>query len=135
MRAFMDASAWIPLQIRRDQHALRLREILLEIDDGALDLVTTNWTLYEALATTARWGHGHAKQLYSTVEAECEVVGVDDVVETKALSRFLAWADKSASVVDHANLLVALDEGCDALVSFDSDFAALVPATGLRLLR
>jgi len=66
---------------------------------------------------------------------QATVVPVEPSIEAEALRRFLEWQDKGASVVDHANLLVALQEQCDAVISFGSDFGPLTAATSMRLLR
>ena len=64
-----------------------------------------------------------------------DAVPVSEQVEREALRRFLEWSDKTASVVDHANLLVAVDQQCDAILSFDDDFAPLVRQAGIQLIR
>jgi predicted nucleic acid-binding protein len=134
VRLFVDASAWIPMQVRRDQYAARVVE-LLRIPSHNLQLTTTNWTVFEAIAVARRRASGAGEQLFRLVERQAEMVRVTEAVEREALRRFLTWRDKGASVVDHANLLVAQDLRCDAILSFDDDFAELVPNTGLQLLR
>ena len=81
------------------------------------------------------WPHAHARSLFSRVAAFAVTHPVDSEAETEALRRFLTWSDKSASLVDHANLLVAVYSRCDAILSFDEDFAPLVRAAGLQLIR
>lgn len=97
-------------------------------------LITTNWTLYEALAVAQRYGHIRALALFQLVSQQVRIVPVDPDLEAEALRRFLSWNDKTASVVDHANLLVARDERCDAVLSFDADFVPLVASTGISVL-
>jgi predicted nucleic acid-binding protein len=97
--------------------------------------MTTNWTLYEALALARHRQPPTAGRLFQIATNIASVVPVDQAVEREALRRFLTWTDKGASVVDHANVLVALQRRCDAILSFDDDFAELVPNTGLQLLR
>lgn len=135
MRVFLDASALVPLQVARDHWADRVQVVLRTLVPRDPEFVTTNWTLYEALALAARFGHYQARSLFARVGAFGEQVPVGEDVEREALKRFLTWSDKSASVVDHANLLVAVDEGCDAILSFDEDFAPLARQAGIRLLR
>lgn len=76
-----------------------------------------------------------AVTLFQHVSRAGAIVRVDDATESEALRRFLTWSDKSASVVDHANAMVAAATRCDAIVSFDEDFVPLASAAGLRILR
>ena len=118
--------------VPRDQHAGSLRRVLASTRTA--NLFTTNWTLYEALAVTRRRRPGAEQLLMAGVLRQATVVPVEPAIEADALRRFLEWEDKGASVVDHANLLVALRERCDAVISFDSDFGPLAAATSIRLL-
>ena len=132
---FWDASGLVPLAVTRDQWRTRLLRVLMGLRHaGQPNFVTSNWTLYEALAQAQRASNEIAVSLYSHVRAEFTVLPIQPVVEQEALRRFLAWKDKTASVVDHANLLAAVDFGCEAILSFDADFQPLVKSTGLRLL-
>ncbi len=135
MRVFLDASALVPMQVARDHWADRVQVVLRTLLPRDAEFVTTNWTLYEALALAARFGHQQARSLFARVGAFGELISVSDDIERESLKRFLTWPDKTASVVDHANVLVALEEECDAIMSFDDDFAPLVRATRLQLLR
>jgi len=69
------------------------------------------------------------------MESGGDIIVVDEAIEQEALRRLLGWPDKTASVVDHANLLVAANAACDAILSFDDDFAPLMRQAGLQLLR
>ncbi len=102
---------------------------------GPFTMVTTNWTLYEALAVSQRRGKQFAIGLFSMATNAVEIVSVSQAVEAEALRQFLAWGDKTASVVDHANTLVALDEECDTILSFDLDFVPLAAAAGIAMVR
>jgi predicted nucleic acid-binding protein len=134
-RVFLDASALVPMAAEWDQWRPRFQEALLHLRrSGPVDLITTNWTLYEALAVAQRRGKRSALNLFRLASSGVEVVPVTEAVEAEALRRFLAWHDKTASVVDHANALVASEEGCDAIISFDADFVPLATAAGMRLL-
>lgn len=135
MRIFFDASALVPLIVLRDQWRAALEFLLAPHRASGYELVTTNWTLFEALPIAARRGHPTAVTLFQHVSRAGAIVRIDDATETEALRRFLTWDDKSASVVDHANALVAMATRCDAIVSFDDDFVPLAAAAGLRILR
>ncbi len=101
---------------------------------GPFTLVTTNWTLYEALAVSQRRGKRFAVGLFSMASNSVDIVPVSPDVEAEALRQFLAWGDQTASVVDHANTLVALNEDCDAILSFDLDFVPLAAAAGIAMV-
>ena len=133
---FLDASALVPIAVVRDQWHERVETIIGALSaDRSLTFRTSNWTLYEGLAIAERRSRGAAAQLFSFVGRDVEVERVEEGIELKALARFLSWTDKSASVVDHANALLAVAAGCDSVLSFDADFIPIVAGTGLRLLR
>jgi predicted nucleic acid-binding protein len=136
IRILVDASALVPLEAGRDQWRPRMVAILRELTRaGRFELVTTNWTLYEALAIIQRRDRSRVARLFERATSLMQVVGVGPAAEAEALRRFLSWSDKTASIVDHANLLLALETGCEAVISFDDDFRPLVGGTGLRLVR
>ena len=125
----------VPLAVTRDQWRLAVERVMAGLRSvGSPSFVTSNWTLYEALAQAQRASKQVARNLHDYVSAEFTVLAIGTAIEREALRRFLAWQDKSASVVDHANLLVAVEFGCEAIVSFDSDFQPLARGAGLRLL-
>jgi predicted nucleic acid-binding protein len=135
MRVFIDASAWVAKAVSNDQWAPELRRVMRELRGGRIELVTTTWTLYEALAVARRRKPGATQLLFRDALANSRVVAVDPEVEQEALQRFLAWDDHGASIVDHANTLVAAQLRCQGLLSFDADFVPLAAAAGIRLLR
>lgn len=132
---FLDASALVPMVVTRDQWRPSLERVMAGLRRaGNPSFVTSNWTLYEALALCRRSSHEIATSLYVASGEQMKVVPVSGKHEADALQRFLRWSDQSASVVDHANLLVAEETRCEAILSFDSDFKPIVRAAGLRLL-
>ncbi|HET7737363.1 MAG TPA: PIN domain-containing protein [Tepidiformaceae bacterium] len=135
MRAFLDASAWVALADVRDIRAERMRRIMSELRLQRAQFATTTWTLYEALAVTQRGGKGLSIDLHRRALRIARVERVPFEIERQALRRFLDWTDKWASVVDHANILVAQRLSCDAVVSFDADFVPLAGGAGIELLR
>ncbi len=135
MNVFFDASALVPLVSARDQwHFTVRRHLTLLSQASRFTMVTSSWTLYEALTILKRAGHHRVVELHRFALRTIEVVPVDGVVEAEAVRRFVGWADKTASVVDHANLLTALGAGCEAILTFDSDFLAIARGTGIRVL-
>jgi predicted nucleic acid-binding protein len=135
MRVFMDASAWVARAVSSDQWAPDLRRVMGDLRGQRLQLFTTTWTLYEALAVTRRRLPRAVDLLFRDAVGGATVLAVDPDIEKLALRRFLDWDDKPASVVDHANALVAEKHRCDALLTFDADFIPLVARSGIRLLR
>lgn len=135
MRIFVDASAWVARAVARDQWAGELRAIMRELRGSDIELITTTWTLYEALAVTRRRKPAAVQLLFQDAVANSRVIAVESDVEDDALRRFLAWEDKGASVVDHANALVAASFGCGHILSFDADFIPLARSAGIDLLR
>ena len=135
MRVFFDASGWVPSVVTTDQWRIAFQRIMRELrQQPRLEIVTTTWTLYEAMALARRQSHALAVQLHQQAMRGAETIEVGSDVEREAVRRFLRWGDKRASVVDHANGLVAVQWGCEAIVSFDDDFAPIAAAAGLRLL-
>jgi len=135
MRVFVDASAWVALADTGDHQAPRARVLMADLRRKHAQFATTNWTLYEALAVSQRVGKGAAIDLHRRALRLARLVFVSHEDESEALRRFLDWEDKYASVVDHANILVAARTSCDAVLSFDSDFIPLAGAAGITLLR
>ncbi|MCC7366168.1 MAG: type II toxin-antitoxin system VapC family toxin [Dehalococcoidia bacterium] len=135
-RILLDASAMVPLELPRDQWRARALQLIDGLRRaGPFSFVTTNWTLYEGLALTRRHSWEASASLFEHITGTARVVPVSAEVEAEAVRRFLGWRDKGASVVDHANLLVALEWKCEAVFSFDDDFAPLARMSGLRLVR
>ncbi len=135
MRVFVDASAWIGMEFKRDQWHLRARHLLGELARQRSTFVTSSWTLYEALTVLRHREPRGVEPLYAAALRRSLVVRVEPEVEAQALDHFRRFADKSASVVDHANLLVAVSNRCEGILSFDDDFRPLAAAAGLRVLR
>jgi predicted nucleic acid-binding protein len=135
MRVFLDASALVPMTVPRDQWRPRLNAEMAALHRGGVpDFVTTTWTLYEALSLAKRAGHARAVALWNLSKAFQAVATVTQAIEAEAVQRFLSWSDSGASVVDHANVLAAVDYRCDLILSFDDDFARLAGAAGIRLI-
>lgn len=135
MKVFLDASALVPLVLERDQWVLPLRRHLRLLHAENAGLITSTWTFYEALAILRRVGFPLADQLRRMVADEVGLLPVSPAVESNAVGRFFSWADKTASVVDHANLLIAIEQRADAILTFDSDFLPIAQGTGIRILR
>ena len=131
-RVFLDASAMVPMADRRDQWRFRVNRHLQDLNGVAF--TTSNWTLYEALALIQRRSKQLAFDFYGQLLQMADIISVPADVETEALRQFFRWRDKTASVVDHANGLVALETGCDGILTFDDDFIAIGKSSGLRII-
>lgn len=134
MRVFMDASAWVAKAITTDHWAGDFRHLMRQLHGQRLEIITNTWTLYEALAITRRRKPAATDLLFRDAVTNGRVIRVEADIEQEALQRFLQWKDKGASVVDHANALVAAQMSCDSIVTFDEDFRPLAGAAGLRIL-
>lgn len=137
MKVLVDASAWVPMEVASDQWRPNVLRVLSELRERRepIELHTTNWTLYEALSIMRRRDPRLARLLHERASKGALVVRIDPAIEKEAVSNFLNWIDKKASVVDHANTVAAVRSGCDAILSFDRDFIPLAAAAGLRVLR
>ena len=135
MRIFVDASAWVARAISNDHWAPDLRRVMAELRGKDVELITTTWTLYEALAITRRRKPEATQILFRDAVNNGRVVAVNPEIERRAVERFLDWDDQGASIVDHANALVAERRHCDAILSFDSDFIPLAATARMRILR
>ena len=87
-------------------------------------LVTTNWTLYEAL-TTLNGGFGRhdlATALYEMVRDTAVMVVDTSDVEGEALLVFTTHSDKRWSVVDCANFVCIRGRQSEYAFAYDEDF-------------
>ncbi len=88
-------------------------------------LVTTNWTLYEALTNlnSRRIGrHDLAERLFDVARRRALIVDASQF-EQQALDIFVSHSDKRWSVVDCANFVCIRERGTSHALSFDRDFA------------
>ena len=136
MNVFVDASAWVPMDVAVDQWRPSILRVMSELrPQRRLRLYTTNWTLYEALSIARRHDPRFAMMLNQRAQVASTIIRVNAELERDALENFLGWVDKKASVIDHANTLAAVSTNCDAIISFDRDFIPLAAAAGLKILR
>ena len=136
MNVFVDASAWVPMDVAADQWRPDILRVMAELrPQRRVRLFTTNWTLYEALSIARRADPRAALMLNDRARSGSTVIRVESGMEREALKTFFSWVDKKASVVDHVNTLAARHARCEAIISFDRDFIPLAAAAGLRILR
>ncbi|MGH2355367.1 MAG: type II toxin-antitoxin system VapC family toxin [Chloroflexota bacterium] len=119
---FVDASAWIAAANRRDGHHPEARAALEECFARRIQLVTTNWTGYEALSfVKSRAGFELAADLWAlfTDPAAVHLVRLTDDIEEAALALFFRFRDKTWGVVDCASLVVMERLGCRHVLAYD----------------
>ncbi len=133
---FVDAGFWIAFAYMRDRHYRDARNQWQFVIDQDLSLITTNWTLYEALTflnTRQRNRHELAMDLLSLAERAAEVIDASDF-EREALEIFRSHSDKRWSVVDCANFVCIRERGSPFALSFDRDFAQAQVEFGFEVL-
>ena len=121
---FVDASFWIALVHGREEHHREARYRWQMSITNDLILVTTNWTLYEALTflnSRRRSRHDLAVELLRLAEMTSEVVDATQY-EQQALDIFVSHSDKRWSVADCANFVCIRERGAPLALSFDRDF-------------
>ena len=121
---FIDASYWIAVTYPRDRWHRNARDLWNIARENRWRLITTNWTLYEALtALSGGFGrHDLALALYEmTQDTAILVVDASDI-EDLALRVFITHSDKSWSVVDCANFACIRDRQSRYAFAYDRDF-------------
>jgi predicted nucleic acid-binding protein len=134
---FVDASAWIASANDRDQNYELARSLLAECFAEGVQLVTTNWTAFEALSILkSRAGNQIAADLWDllTDPRSVDLVRVTDEIEERALNLFFAYRDKTWGVVDCASLVVMEDSGCRQAFGFDHHFMEASRQRGFELI-
>lgn len=124
---FVDASAWIALINRNDDNYGKAAPIWQSIVEHEWLLLTTNWTLYEALTILKTKGSTElAKELWDLSQLRdggmVRVVTVSARLEKAAVWTFFQHRDKMWSVVDCANFHAVREENCQRVFAYDDDF-------------
>lgn len=136
-QVFVDASGWVAAWNRRDQYYDVARSLLDACLDREIELVTTNWTAYEALSLLqSRTGADRAAELWGIL-TDKEAVTLLDVtpeIERRALGLFCGYRDKTWSGVDCASLVVMEELGCRQVIAFDRHFVEASRQRGLEVL-
>jgi uncharacterized protein len=134
---FVDASAWLASVNDRDQHYASARSLLAECFEERVQLVTTNWTAFEALSMVkSRAGRQVAADLWALLSDPhtVDLVRVTEAIEKRALDLFFAYQDKTWGVVDCASLVVMEIVGCRQALGFDHHFVEASQQRGFQLL-
>ena len=121
---FVDASYWIAIAYPRDRWHENARTLWNMATRDRWQLVTTNWTLYEAL-TALNGGFGRHDLAVALLELtrDAAVLVVDaSSLEEEALYVFTTHSDKRWSVVDCANFVCIKDRQSEYAFAYDQDF-------------
>ena len=121
---FIDASYWIAITYPRDQWHRNARTLWDLARENRWQMVTTNWTLYEALtALNGGFGrHDLALALRDLVQDTAIQVFDASDIEDMALNIFVTHADKRWSVVDCANFVCIGERRTPYAFAYDYDF-------------
>jgi predicted nucleic acid-binding protein len=123
---FVDASFWVALFYRHDEHHEAAKTAWREVEEGKWPTVTTNWTLYEALIffnSKRRGRHDLALEILEYVQKASDIMPVEGVnLEARSLEIFRAHADKRWSVVDCANFASIEQRRSEYALSYDGNF-------------
>ena len=134
---FIDASFWIALMDITDQNHAHATEHWLSTSGVERRLITTNWTLYEALTILngrhAR--HDLALGLLNLIDTSDTLIVDAAAFENAALDIFRTHSDKRWSVVDCAGFVCIQERQSLFALSYDKrDFRQAQTEFGFRLL-
>ena len=134
---FIDASFWIALMDITDQNHAHATEHWLSTSGVERRLITTNWTLYEALTILngrhAR--HDLVLELLDLVHRTNTFVADASAFEQDALTIFTTHSDKRWSVVDCASFVCIQERQSGFALSYDErDFQQAQTEFGFLLL-
>lgn len=132
---FIDASAWVALFWPSDGNFGSAERTWQELIKQDWLLVTTNWTLYEALTFMNTHGrHDWAMKLLEQAEECSQIVSIDRETEESAMDWFARYQDKTWSVVDCANLETIRRRSCGRAFAFDRHFLQASGMIGFQVL-
>ncbi|MGH2562356.1 MAG: type II toxin-antitoxin system VapC family toxin [Thermomicrobiales bacterium] len=134
---FIDASAWLASVNGRDQHYATAHVLLAACFAQRVELVTTNWTAYEALSILkSRVGPKSAEDLWALISNNRSIALIDVTadIERRARELFFGYRDKTWGMVDCASLVVMQDVGCRQAFGFDHHFIEASRQRGFELI-
>ena len=136
IRVFVDASFWVALIYNEDQYHQTSEEIWDSLFRHDTIIMTTNWTLYEALTflnSRRRGRHDLALELHILAQDSAAVIDASEY-EQQALEIFRSHTDKRWSIVDCANFVCIRERHSTMALSFDRDFAQAQAEFGFAVL-
>jgi len=122
---FIDASGWIAIVSADDRNHRSAKLAYRKIVTQKTHIITTNWTLYEALSIIKdKIGHAQALSLWNLVKQFplISLIKVTDDIETRGLGMFFRYTDKAWGVVDCTSLIVMEQTGCFKALAYDRHF-------------
>ena len=133
---FIDASYWVALVFARDVNNPQSVNQWREITSLGWGILTTNWTLYEAITIlNGRRVRRHDLAVHLLNIAQDSAAVVDaSAYEQEALEIFRSHTDKRWSIVDCANFVCIRERQSTMALSFDRDFAQAQAEFGFAVL-
>jgi len=136
-KVFMDASAWIAIGNPTDRWHPQGSTTYTDLGRRQVSMVTTNWTVYEALTLLkAKAGLHRAEELWDQVNVSplIRVVHVTDEIEADGLDIFFRYTDKPWGVVDCVSFVVMEQLDCWQAFAFDQHFAQAAKQRGFTVI-
>jgi len=133
---FVDASFWVAYIHSEDQYHQASEDLWDRLLGQGVSIITTNWTLYEALTflnSRRRGRHDLALELFALAQGSGEIVDASEY-EQQALEIFRSHTDKRWSIVDCANFVCIRERQSTMALSFDRDFAQAQAEFGFAVL-
>ena len=134
---FVDASGWIAIVSADDRNHKSAKLAYQKIVTQKTRIITTNWTLYEALSIIKdRIGHSQALSLWDLVRRFplISLVKVTDDIETAGVGLFFRYTDKTCGVVDCTSLIVMEKTGCFKALAYDRHFKEASLQRGFEII-
>lgn len=134
---FIDASGWIAIISADDRNHESAKLAYQQIISKKIRIVTTNWTLYEALSIIKdRIGHAQALSLWNLVGQFplISLIKITDDIETAGVGLFFRYGDKKWGVVDCTSLIVMEQTGCSKALAYDLHFKEASQQRGFQVI-
>lgn len=135
---FIDASGWVAIISADDRNHGAAKLAYQQIISQKTRILTTNWTLYEALSIIKdKIGHTQALSLWNLVKQfpSVSLIKVTDDIETAAIGLFFRYEDKRWGVVDCTSLIVMEQTGCSRALAYDLHFKEASRQRGFQLIQ
>ena len=118
---FIDADAFIGLNIKKDAHYQRANAILIEIKEDGKKLVTS-WDVIDEVATKISYYDKRETSisfLESIIKGNIKIIFPDKKIAKKAFKIFKKQTSKKVSLTDCTNMAIAEIKGIKKFFSFD----------------
>jgi len=134
---FIDASAWVALYHKKDNHHKRAWKVYEGLLDEGTKFLTSNSIAYEALSILkSRASYEAAKSLWDIL-CDSELsrnVHIDRNLEDKSVDLFWKYQDKSWGIVDCSSILLMEQEKCGIAFGYDHHFVQATKQYGFTVL-